>query len=173
MYTKIISKIFLFFSIGFNEKNFDEVSESIKISKKLDTKINYKYITKTDIPYYLLNAISKLDTPISDPSIIPTFCLAKFASEHVKVVLSGDGADELFGGYNRHIFFNVLQKIRKMKFGKGIEIIKYFVQHIPNIFVNPYYQNLFLKVLNINDTSLLSYYMESIRIFDISRRFNK
>ena len=71
MYTKIISKIFLFFSIGFNEKNFDEVSESIKISKKLDTKINYKYITKTDIPYYLLNAISKLDTPISDPSIIP------------------------------------------------------------------------------------------------------
>ena len=47
-----------------------------------------------------LTILNILDEPVADPSIIPLYHLTKLASQHVKVVLSGEGADELFGGYN-------------------------------------------------------------------------
>ena len=87
------------FSVIFEkDKNFDESKLSRSIAKHFGT-------THTEIPVgdisdeLILEAFDCIDTPIIDSSIIPTFCLYREISKHFKVVLGGDGADEIFGGY--------------------------------------------------------------------------
>lgn len=91
------------FTIGFEDINFNEADKAKEISNHLGIKNNQLYVTGQD----MLNVIPQLnsiyDEPFADSSQLPTYLLSKFASNYVKVVLSGDGGDELFGGYNRYI----------------------------------------------------------------------
>ncbi len=102
------------FSIGFENLNYDESRYASKISNHFGI-INHKSILS---PSDMQNVIPKLpliyDEPFSDSSQIPTFLLSKLASSKVKVVLSGDGGDELFGGYNR--YFNTQKLWNVIKF---------------------------------------------------------
>lgn len=90
------------FTIGFEEKNYDESMQAAKISKFLG--INHHILKVT--PEMMINVIKELpsiyDEPFADSSQIPTYLVSKFAAEHVKVCLTGDGGDELFCGYSRH-----------------------------------------------------------------------
>ncbi len=87
------------FSIGFEEKSFNESNYANKVSQFLGTEHYSQILTPKDslnmIPYVLNNT----DEPFADPSIIPTYLLSKFTREKVTVALSGDGGDELFAGY--------------------------------------------------------------------------
>ena len=90
------------FTIGFDQKNYDESTKANAIANFLGTDhhsmiVNPEMIREV-IP--LLPAI--YDEPFADVSQLPTYLLAKMTREHVTVSLSGDGADELFGGYERH-----------------------------------------------------------------------
>ena len=92
------------FSIGFENKEYDESSYARQISKFIDSNhfqlmIDYKKI-EDSIP----NLVDVYDEPYADTSQIPTLFMSRFAKEKVGVVLSGDGGDELFGGYNRYIW---------------------------------------------------------------------
>ena len=90
------------FSIGFEDNNFNEAKNSKKIAKYLGTDHHELYINEKkmlDVVYNLKNIYSE---PFADSSQIPTYLLSKLTSKYVKVALSGDGADEIFGGYNRH-----------------------------------------------------------------------
>jgi|GEM_PF-36148 len=89
------------FSIGFKEQEDSEHFMAQKISKYLGGRNHTKYISKNDLGI-TQSIYSQLGEPVADSSITPTWLLSQFTSESVKVALSGDGADELFGGYDRY-----------------------------------------------------------------------
>ena len=96
------------FTIGFEEAtNQQDVILSRKLSKDLSTN-HIETILKTDVISDLNSLISKMDEPFAISSILPLFLNSEIAKEHVKVVLTGDGADELFGGYTAINLENIL-----------------------------------------------------------------
>ncbi len=87
------------FSIGFEEASFDESNYARMVSKHVGTRHNELILTSKMAAEMVPNITDFLDEPFGDSSLIPTLLLSKFAREHVKVVLGGDGSDELFAGY--------------------------------------------------------------------------
>lgn len=87
------------FSIGFRDKSFDESKFGNQVSEFLGTEHYLKIFDEKELVETLPYAANFMDEPFSDPSILPTYLLSKFAREHVTVALGGDGGDELFLGY--------------------------------------------------------------------------
>lgn len=87
------------FSIGFEEASFDESRYARMVAKHLGTRHHELILTSKMAAEIVPTITDFLDEPFGDSSLIPTFLLSRFAREHVKVVLGGDGGDELFAGY--------------------------------------------------------------------------
>lgn len=87
------------FSVGFDERSFDESRYAVEVAQSL----GLKHHLRTFHDHDMLRMVEKLpeiiDEPLADPSIVPLYLLAEFASQNTKVVLSGDGGDEIFAGY--------------------------------------------------------------------------
>jgi asparagine synthase (glutamine-hydrolysing) len=90
------------FSIGFAEAGFDELSHARAVAKQFGTD-HYDLVLRPDAVQIVEDLTWYLDEPFGDTSAIPTYMVSKLAAEHVKVVLSGDGGDELFAGYDKYI----------------------------------------------------------------------
>ena len=94
------------FTVGYDFADFDESRFAKKISKHLGVKNNTLMCSKKDVIDLIPHIPKAFSEPFADSSQIPTMLLSKLARLSVKVMLSGDAGDELFGGYNRYIYAN-------------------------------------------------------------------
>jgi asparagine synthase (glutamine-hydrolysing) len=90
------------FSVGFDEPEFDELAHARRVARHFGTE-HHEFVVRPKAIEILDPLISHFDEPFADSSAIPTWYVSQMARGHVTVVLSGDGGDELFGGYDRYV----------------------------------------------------------------------
>ena len=89
------------FSIGFEDQSYDELQYARMVAEKYGTD-HYEEIVRPDAEEVISDLVRQFDEPFADSSAIPTYYVSKMTKKWVTVSLSGDGGDELFGGYNRY-----------------------------------------------------------------------
>ena len=102
------------FSVGFNFDKFNETGEAQELSKLLGVENYTRMLTADDCFGALADIQYHMDEPQSNPSSVPLYFLAKLASEHVTVVLSGEGADEIYAGYEWYDETPLMRKYKKI-----------------------------------------------------------
>lgn len=139
------------FSIGFKEPAYDESSRSSLVASHIGSSHNLFTINHHDLLQATDSIIDYFDEPFGDSSAIPSWVVAKKASEKVKVVLTGDCADELFGGYEKYLApyyvkkYNLWPRVLRRTF-------EWFVSVIPH---HPMTNHLLRKVKKIINNSNL------------------
>ncbi|HVR38437.1 MAG TPA: asparagine synthase (glutamine-hydrolyzing) [Thermoanaerobaculia bacterium] len=102
------------FSAQFAEESYDESGDAAVLAAWMRTKHVPVRTDEETLREALENVTRRVAEPLADPAILPTFLLARAAREHVKVILSGEGADELFGGYPTYIGHKIAPKYDAM-----------------------------------------------------------
>ncbi len=102
------------FTVGFDYDRFNEISYAQDLSKRIGTRNYSKLITEAEYWDVLPEIQYYMDEPLADASCVALYFVDKTAAEHVKVVLSGEGADEFFGGYNIYHEPVSLRKYQKL-----------------------------------------------------------
>jgi asparagine synthase (glutamine-hydrolysing) len=111
------------FSIGYkDEPFFDETKYAMSVAKKYNTAHTVFKLTNQDLFEELFNILDYLDEPFADSSAIPVYILSKKTKIVASVALSGDGADELFSGYNKHA-----ASYRMMKGGLSVDLVNWLL----------------------------------------------
>ena len=137
------------FTVGFNEKEYDESNYARKVAQAIGTNHEEIKVDSDDMFKHLEQIVDIFDEPFSDSSFIPTFLISKLASEKVKVVLSGDGGDEVFLGYNRYL---LARKINKLK-NFSPKSLRKLVRLVLKLFPSKYYDEIsqpFQKLFGIH-----------------------
>ena len=89
------------FSIGFRERSFNELDLARRVAARYGTD-HHELVVSPHVADLLPKLVSAFDEPFADSSSVPTYLVSELAAQHVKVVLSGEGGDELFGGYETY-----------------------------------------------------------------------
>ena len=148
------------FALGFESSDLDEAPFAKDVAGALGCIHSQIYLTSADMVEIATGLPVSLDEPFADSSAIPTYALSKFAKEEVSVVLTGDGGDELFGGYPRY------QRIRTLK--KMLAIPSLARERITHA-IESLSPNLVEKILNPISLSLGSFLGASITGTKIKR----
>ena len=114
------------FSIGFEERSFDELGQARAVAKSYGTD-HHELVLRPDAVELLPAVAEAFDEPFADSSALPTYLVSQLASEHVKVVLSGEGADELFGGY-----YTYVADLLAARVGLAATVLRPLVERLPS-----------------------------------------
>lgn len=113
------------FSIGFEERGFDETDKSRVVAKLVNSNHHEFIVKEDDFKNGIDDILLNFDEPFADSSALPTYLVSKNASDYVKVALTGDGGDEVFGGYNKYYMGKLNNKYTSVvPFGLHKQIIK-------------------------------------------------
>ncbi|MEJ7826556.1 MAG: asparagine synthase (glutamine-hydrolyzing) [Segetibacter sp.] len=162
------------FTVGFKDSELDESKYAAEVAKHLGTDHHELIMSYKDVTERIPDILNVFDEPFGDSSVVPTFLLAEYASKKVKVVLSGDGADEIFLGYNRYFQgLNLWKKLKKLP-PLTNKMILTIINNTPNLAIKralTLYQNIKNKkdqqLTNISQKiSTLKQVLNSIDIFE-------
>ena len=103
------------FSVGFEDARLDERGSARDVAAHLGTVHHEQLVTDADAAATLPAIVAAMDEPLADYAALPTYLIARFAAQHVKVVLTGEGADELFAGYRRYRRDRLLAPIARFR----------------------------------------------------------
>jgi len=165
------------FTIGFEQKEFDEAPYARAVARFLKTDHTELYVSPEQAMEVIPHLPEIYDEPFSDSSQIPTYLVAKLAREEVTVSLSGDGGDELFGGYDS---YEVVSKLWKLMQGipfEGRKLLGHLVQSVPLKAWNRLAWMLPTTVMRSNDSSAgdrmhkVAQVMDAHSITDLYRRY--
>ena len=173
------------FSIGNENSEYDESKYAKEVAKHLNTDHEELILKNKEIIDEIPNILLNLNEPFGDNSLIPTYIVSKMARKKVKVVLTGDGGDEIFGGYNRYTklkylsnFYKIPKIFKKIISGslsslsdRKINILQKFLGLIPS-FKNEYYLREKIKkvINNINPDQSFDEYLLSFLINKIDKK---
>ena len=142
------------FTIGFHEAEYNEAHHAKQIAKHLGTNHHELMLSGQDARDIIPTLTDIYDEPFADPSQIPTSLICRFAKDKITVALTGDGGDEIFGGYQRHISGPPLwNKLSYMPYGLRCLLAK-TIKNTPDYilaFINPGYpewQDRLIKLQN-------------------------
>lgn len=102
------------FSIGFEKKSYDETDKSRVVAKQINSKHHEFIIGEKDIEKNLDEILLNFDEPFADSSSLPTYIVSNKTADFVKVALTGDGGDEVFGGYNKYYIGKMNKKYTRI-----------------------------------------------------------
>ena len=138
------------FTLGFHEKKYNESDIAEKIALEIGTNHNTFYCKEQDFVDVIPLLPEIYDEPFGDTSSIPTYLISKYSSKKVKVVLSGDGGDELFGGYAKYKY--AVQSNFLYSAPSSLKNILYNLSYL----IKPSYLDFFEKSFKFNSYSQIS-----------------
>ena len=115
------------FSIGFEERTFNELDLARAVAERYRTD-HHELVVSPDAAQLLPEIAAAFDEPLGDSSALPTFLVCRLAAQHVKVALSGEGGDELFGGYETY----VADVLSARGVGRAARIARPLVERLPS-----------------------------------------
>ncbi len=161
------------FTIGFEETKYDErrfARQAVKHINRLGHQklIPHEKVVNPDNFDMLLKLVRHYGEPYSDASMLPTCMLSGFTREHVTVALSGDGADELFGGYYRYLLMRMMQRVDMIPTALRRPFLKTVAAFLPPQTDERSFIGKLRRMLNIASASGQNRYLTIINRFDES-----
>ncbi len=120
------------FTIGYKERQFDESGLAKVTAERNGTHHRTLLLDYDDALEAVDTILNRIDEPFADSSAIPTYMVSKFAAEHVKTVITGDGGDELFAGYQKYLIGHYSDMLKKMPTCLTDGILKKLVYALPD-----------------------------------------
>ena len=109
------------FTIGFREAAYSELDDARLVASHLGTE-HHELVVEPDAVALLHDLVWHFDEPFADSSAVPTFLVSQLARRHVKMVLTGDGGDELFGGYDRYLRLLELERLGPLRLPAAVAL---------------------------------------------------
>ena len=119
------------FSIGFSDPSFDESAHARRVAAHLGTNHRELILEPGMLTDLVPSVTEKVDEPLADASIIPTYLLSRFARQHVTVALGGDGGDELFGGYPTLLAHRLVRYYERLPAVLRDRVVSPLVERLP------------------------------------------